>query len=52
MTTPKGIMRGFEFIVFQRNLKERQEGPWTYVCECLRKATKVGSTATVSGAVY
>ena len=34
-TSPKGIVGGFEFIVFQRNLKERQEGPWKfYVCEC------------------
>ena len=33
-TTPKGIVGGFEFTVFQRNLKEWQERPWTYVCEC------------------
>ena len=32
-TTPKGIVGGFEFTVFQRNLKEWQERPWTYVCE-------------------
>ena len=51
-TTPKGIVGGFEYTVFQRNLKERQKRPWTYVCECWRKATKVGSTATVSGTVY
>ena len=31
-TTPKGIVDGFEFTVFQRNLKEWQERPWT----CLR----------------
>ena len=31
-TTPKGIVGGFEFTVFQRNLKEWQERPWT----CLR----------------
>ena len=28
--------------VLQRNLKEWQEWLWTYVCECRRKATKVG----------
>ena len=33
-TTPKGIVGGFEFTVFQRNLKEWQERQWTYVCEC------------------
>ena len=33
-TTPKGIVGGFEFTVFQRNLEEGQERPWTYVCEC------------------
>ena len=33
-TTPKGIVGGFEFTVFQRNLIEWQERPWTYVCEC------------------
>ena len=33
-TTPKGIVGGFECTVFQRNLKEWQERPWTYVCEC------------------
>ena len=32
--TPKGIVGGFEFTVFQRHLKEWQERPWTYVCEC------------------
>ena len=32
--TPKGIVGGFEFTVFQRNLKEWQERPWTCVCEC------------------
>ena len=35
-----------------RNLKDWHERQWTYVCECLRKATKVGLTATVSGTVY
>ena len=33
-TTPKDIVGGFEFTVFQRNLIEWQERPWTYVCEC------------------
>ena len=33
-TTPKGIVGGFEFTLFQRNLKEWQERSWTYVCEC------------------
>ena len=52
VTIPKGIVGGLEFTVVQRNLKEWHERPWTYVCDCLRKATKVGSTATVSGTVY
>ena len=46
-TIPKGIVGGVEFTVLQRNLREWHERPWTYVCECQRKATKVGSTATV-----
>ena len=50
VTTAKGIVGGFT--VVQRNLKEWHERPWAYVCEYLRKATKVGSTATVSGTVY
>ena len=33
-TTAKDIVGGFEFTVFQRNLEEWQERPWTYVCEC------------------
>ena len=33
-TIPKGIVGGFVFTVFQRNLKEWHERPWTYVCEC------------------
>ena len=33
-TNPKGIVGGFELTVFQRNLKEWQDRPWTYVCEC------------------
>ena len=48
-TIPKGIVGGFEFTLLQRNLKEWHERPWTYVCECLRKATKLGSTATALG---
>ena len=50
-TISKGIVGGFEFTILQRNLKEWHEPPWTYVCECQRKATKVGSTATMSGTV-
>ena len=49
---PKGIVGGFEFTVPQRNLKEWHGRPWTHVCECYKKATKVGSTATESGTVY
>ena len=33
-TIPKGIVGGFEFTVFQRNLKEWHRRPRTYVCEC------------------
>ena len=33
-TIPKGIVGGFEFTLLLRNLKERHERPWTYVCEC------------------
>ena len=50
-TIPKGIVGSLEFTVLQRNLREWHERPWTYGCECWRKVTKVGSTATVSGAV-
>ena len=32
-TVPKGVLGGFEFFVFQRNLKEWHERPWTYLCE-------------------
>ena len=32
VTSPKGIVGGFEFTVLQRNLKEQHERPWT----CLR----------------
>ena len=32
-TMPKGIVGSFEFTFLQRNLKEWQERPWTYVCE-------------------
>ena len=46
-TIPKGIVGGFVCPVLQRNLKEWQERPRTYVGECWWKATKVGSTATV-----
>ena len=33
-TISKGIVSGFEFAVFLKNLKEWQERLWTYVCEC------------------
>ena len=33
-TIPIGIVGGFEFTLLQRNLKEWQERPRTYVCEC------------------
>ena len=33
-TTPKCIVGGLTFTVFQRNLKQWQDRPWTYVCEC------------------
>ena len=46
VTISKGIVGGFEFTVLQRNLKE-----WTCVCDCQKKAIKVGSTATMSGTV-
>ena len=39
-TFPKGILCGFELTV------RSHERPWTYVCECQRKAPEVGSTAT------
>ena len=51
-TIPKGMVGVFEFPVLRRNLKEWHKKPWTYVCECKRKATKVSSTATVSGTAY
>ena len=48
-TIQKRVVGGFQFTDdFQRNLKERHERPWTVCCECWRKATKVGSTVTVS----
>ena len=51
-TIPKGIVGDFECTVFPRNFKEWHEKPWTYVCECQRKAIKVDSRATVSGKVH
>ena len=33
-TIPKGVVGGFEFTVFQRNLEDWHERQWTYVCEC------------------
>ena len=46
--------------LFRERLSEKgtcdnPERPWTYLCKCLRiatKGTKVGSTATVPGTVY
>ena len=46
-TIPKGIVGGFEFSVLQRNLKELARKAMECVFECLRKAAKVDSTATV-----
>ena len=48
----KVLWVGFEFTVFQRNLKQWYERSWMYVCMCKRKATKVGLTTTESGTVY
>ena len=48
----KGIVGGFEFTVFQRNLKEWQERPWTLSLQMPKEGTKIDSTATVSGTVY
>ena len=39
-TTPKGIVEGFEFTVFQRNLKEWQERPWTLSLQMLKERNK------------
>ena len=47
VTIPKGIVGGFEFTFVQRNLKEWHLKPWTYVCECYRKATQINSTAAI-----
>ena len=33
-TIPKGFVGSFEFTVLQKNLKDWQERPWTFVCEC------------------
>ena len=33
-TISKGILGGFGFSVLCRNLKQWQERPWTYVCQC------------------
>ena len=40
-TTPICIVVGLEFTVFQRNLKQWQERPWTYVCECYRESNQI-----------
>ena len=47
-----GIVGGFEFTVLQRNLKEWHKSPWNVCLRVLKEATKVGSTATLSGTVY
>ena len=52
VTILKDIVGSFQFTALQGNLKEWHERPWTYVCECKRKATKAGLTVTVSGIVY
>ena len=39
-TTPKGIVGGFEFTVVQRNLKELQERPWTFVWSAKKSKKK------------
>ena len=39
-TTPEGIVGGFEFIVFQINLKEWQERPWTLSLQMLKERNK------------
>ena len=52
-TIPKGNVGGIAFTqVPERNLREWHERPWTYVSECLWKAKKVRSSATVLGTVY
>ena len=33
-TIPKGIVGDFELTVFQRNFKDWQERPETYLCVC------------------
>ena len=45
--TRQSCVGDFKCTVFQRNLKESYGRPLIYVCECWRKVTKVGSTATV-----
>ena len=52
VTILKDIVGSFQFTALQGNLKEWHERPWTYVCECKRKATKAGLAVTVSGIVY
>ena len=38
-TTPEGIVGGFEFTGFQRNLREWHERPWTYL-RVLKESSK------------
>ena len=51
-TILKGIMGGFEFPFFQRNLKELVREAMEMCLRELKESNKVGSTATVSGTVY
>ena len=38
--SPKGIVGGFEFTVFQRSLKEWHERPWTVCLRVLKESNK------------
>ena len=51
-TIPKSIEGGFDFTVLQITCYKWHKKPWTYVCKCQRKATKVGSSTAVSETVY
>ena len=46
-TILKGIVGGFEFSVFQRNLKELARKAMEMCLRVLKESNKVGSTATV-----
>ena len=47
LTILKGIVGGFEFSCFQRNLKELARKAMEMCFRVLKERTKVGSTATV-----